>query len=173
MGWTIVGEAGALPMLADWSYDAVISSHVIEHLANPIKAIRDWHRLTRPGGSLLAVIPRRELGFDHLRPETPFDHIQRDYARDVGEDDQTHVEEVLRLHDVTMDSGAWPLEEYRYRVNHNLSYRVIHHHVFGEDALARTLDFGGFDVDTLIASPLLGSVVLATRRDRTEWATSG
>jgi SAM-dependent methyltransferase len=162
---SFVAEATKLSMIPSGTYDGVISSHVLEHIANPIKALKEWRRVLRGDGVLLAVVPRRELGFDHQRPETPFEHLLADYESDVAEDDMTHAAEVLSLHDVSMDSGAWPIEQYRFRVNHNLYYRVIHHHVFGDSALSRTVEAGGFVIDCIVSSPVLGSVVLATAGD--------
>lgn len=42
----IVGDAEELPF-ADNSFDLVVSSHVIEHLPDPIKGLRELHRATR------------------------------------------------------------------------------------------------------------------------------
>jgi SAM-dependent methyltransferase len=162
---SFVGEATDLSMLPSGSYDTMVSSHVLEHVANPIKALHEWRRVLRKGGTLLAIVPRRELGFDHLRPPTTFDHIEADFRNQTTEDDRTHLEEVLQLHDVSLDAGAWPLDQYRYRVNHNLYYRVIHHHIFETATLKQTVEAGGFDVDLFAVSAVLGSIVIATARE--------
>lgn len=44
-------------------FDAVVSHHVFEHLADPIQALRETRRVCRPGGRLLLVLPNE---LDHL-----------------------------------------------------------------------------------------------------------
>ena len=39
--------------MADGSFDAIISTEVIEHLENPRAVFREFARLVRPGGRLL------------------------------------------------------------------------------------------------------------------------
>jgi 2-polyprenyl-3-methyl-5-hydroxy-6-metoxy-1,4-benzoquinol methylase len=44
-------------------YDAVVMSHVIEHVPDPIAVMRECGRLLKPGGSVIAVTPNnRSLG---------------------------------------------------------------------------------------------------------------
>ena len=39
------------------SFDAVVSSHVIEHLPNPVGFLEECHRILRPGGTIVAYTP--------------------------------------------------------------------------------------------------------------------
>ena len=50
----ILAPGDELP-LADNSVDFVLSSHVIEHFPDPIKALKEWRRVVRPGGDILFV----------------------------------------------------------------------------------------------------------------------
>ena len=54
-------EQKALPF-ADGEFDAVVASHVLEHLTNAPQALADWHRVVRPGGAVLLGLPM------HLSP---------------------------------------------------------------------------------------------------------
>ena len=45
---------------ADASFDAIISTEVIEHLENPRAVFREFSRLLRPGGRLLLTTPNQE-----------------------------------------------------------------------------------------------------------------
>lgn len=42
-------------------FDAVVAAHVIEHLPDPVEALREMYRVTRPGGHILVVVTRRGL----------------------------------------------------------------------------------------------------------------
>jgi SAM-dependent methyltransferase len=65
----IVSPGDQLP-LDDNSVDFVLSSHVIEHFADPIKALKEWYRVVKPGGHLYIVAPHKERTFDIDRPRT-------------------------------------------------------------------------------------------------------
>lgn len=111
-------------------YDLVISAHTIEHTADPLRALKEWRRVTRHGGTLVLVLPHRDGTFDHRRPVTTLEHLLDDEARAVDESDATHGPEILELHDVDRDPGLESREQLRTRVADNASTRAMHHHVF-------------------------------------------
>jgi SAM-dependent methyltransferase len=43
--------------LPDDSYDAVLTAHVLEHVPDTDVALKELHRITRPGGSVLLQVP--------------------------------------------------------------------------------------------------------------------
>lgn len=55
----VVGNADNIPV-APQSLDFIFSSHVIEHLANPLGHLKYWNSLLRKGGTVTAVIPDME-----------------------------------------------------------------------------------------------------------------
>jgi SAM-dependent methyltransferase len=126
----VVAEGGDLAQIPDDSYDAVLASHVLEHLANPLGALAEWRRVVRPGGHILLIVPHREGTFDHRRPVTTLEHLRADAERETGEDDLTHLEEILRLHDLERDPGAGSRENFERRCRDNGAMRAMHHHVF-------------------------------------------
>lgn len=128
LGTQYLREAVALGEVGP--YDGVISSHVLEHLANPLGALREWHRVTRDDGFLLAVLPHRDATFDHRRPITSLDHLRADADANMTEEDATHAEEILRLHDLARDRGTASREQLIERVRNNATTRAMHHHVF-------------------------------------------
>jgi SAM-dependent methyltransferase len=65
----IIAPGDQLP-LEDNSVDFVISSHVIEHFPDPIKALREWYRVVKPGGYLYIIAPHKERTFDKERPRS-------------------------------------------------------------------------------------------------------
>ncbi|MDR3416430.1 MAG: methyltransferase domain-containing protein [Nevskia sp.] len=66
---------GDLLPLPDGSQDFVISSHVIEHFEDPIKALLEWHRVVRPGGVIFTIAPHKERTFDAGRPRTTLQEL--------------------------------------------------------------------------------------------------
>jgi SAM-dependent methyltransferase len=135
-----------LDPIADGSYDAVVSSHVLEHIANPLRALAAWRRVTRPSGHLLTVAPHMSGTFDHRRAVTPLSHMIDDLERNVGEGDLTHLEETLGLHDRTRDSEAADQEAWAARRRSNLATRVLHHHTFTTFTLLELLDHAGLEL---------------------------
>lgn len=124
-------------------YDGVISSHTIEHVANPLRALKAWRRATRPEGYLVLVVPHRDGTFDHRRPITPLEHLLEDEATEMPESDQTHAPEILSLHDLRRDPGVAGLGDLRQRVENNERTRAMHHHVFDtQSALAMIVASG-------------------------------
>ncbi len=53
-----VGSVLEMPF-GDDVFDFVISSEVIEHVPDPVKAIREMHRVLKPGGTLVLTTPNR------------------------------------------------------------------------------------------------------------------
>jgi SAM-dependent methyltransferase len=51
----------------DASYDLVFASHVLEHLRDPLRALREWDRVLVPGGRIMLVLPWRQGTYDHRR----------------------------------------------------------------------------------------------------------
>jgi len=44
--------------LPDSSQDYIISSHVLEHMTDPIKALIEWSRLVKPSGVIFIIVPQ-------------------------------------------------------------------------------------------------------------------
>jgi SAM-dependent methyltransferase len=90
-GKNIFVDASDLSCIADRSYDFVLSSHNLEHFANPVKALYEWKRVTRPGGGLILLLPNHMRTFDHRRSPTTVDHMFEDFQQQTPEDDLYHL----------------------------------------------------------------------------------
>ena len=123
-------EATDLRNVNDGSYEFVISSHVIEHIANPLKALIEWKRVSCKDGVILVLCPDGRKTFDHNRPITPLSHLIEDYKQNVDEHDLTHLPEVLAKHDLSLDPPAGTYDEFKLRSQNNFENRCLHHHVF-------------------------------------------
>ena len=163
-----VAEATRLHAIPDGTYDFVLASHVLEHLANPLRAFEEWRRLLRPEGTMLVIVPDRRATFDHRRPPTPFEHIEADYRQNTGEDDLTHLPEILALHDLALDPGAGSRAQFHERSLDNAQVRALHHHVFVPETLVRMGSAARLRVLSVSIERPCHIIVLAQRVDAVE-----
>lgn len=75
----IVAPGDKLPV-EDASVDFVISSHVLEHFADPIAALREWYRVVRPDGYIYMIVPNMERTFDRGRTRTTVAELEARHA---------------------------------------------------------------------------------------------
>jgi len=158
-GRNIFCDGSNLSTVADSSYEFILSSHNLEHFANPIKALKEWQRVTTAEGSLILVLPHHKRTFDHRREPTPVSHMQEDFERDTQEDDLTHLEEITHLHDLSMDLPAGSAEQFRRRSLENYTNRCLHHHVFDEVNSSELLTSVGMKVRA-VATSLPAHIIL-------------
>jgi SAM-dependent methyltransferase len=137
VGRQYIAEATVLEGIETGRYEFLLSSNCLEHVANPLKALREWLRVVEPGGALLLVLPNQRANFDHRRPVTRFEHLLQDEREGVGEDDLTHLDEVLALHDLDRDPWAGGRENFTRRSRDNLVHRGLHHHIFDPALIAQ------------------------------------
>ena len=64
------GDAMVMAGVEDSIYDFVHSSHCLEHLKDPILAIKHWVRICRPGGHIIIIIPDENLYEQGVWPST-------------------------------------------------------------------------------------------------------
>lgn len=153
-GFNFIREGSDLRDIPDRSYDFVLSSHSLEHISNPIKALKEWERVTRLGGALVVILPDHRFTFDHRRHPTAVAHMAKDYERGVDETDLTHLQEILDLHDLNLDPAAGTREKFRQRSLNNLENRCLHHHVFDERNSRELFAVAGLVVEVLeLAKP--------------------
>ncbi|MGB7601982.1 MAG: methyltransferase domain-containing protein [Candidatus Sulfotelmatobacter sp.] len=151
-GTQFICEATDLQPIKDSSYDCLLACHCLEHIANPLRALVEWKRVLRDDGLILLILPHKDATFDWRRPLTPLAHMIEDYENSVGEDDLTHLPEILELHDLSRDPGAGSKEEFRLRCLENYANRAMHQHVFDTASATKMMNHMGFKilrVDTL------------------------
>ncbi len=145
-GTRLVRDATALKGIEDASYDVVLSSHTLEHVADPLRALAEWIRVLREGGHLVLVLPHLENTFDHRRPVTTLQHIEDDLVRSTPDDDDTHLREFVELCDLTRVPERLSRQEFEERTRNHVENRTLHHHVFDTDLVVRLLNRAGFHV---------------------------
>lgn len=162
-GRQYISEASALVGIASGRYDVVISSHTLEHAANALATLREWMRVLTERGTLVLVLPHKDGTFDHRRPVTTLTHLVEDERSGVDEHDQTHLAEILALHDLDRDRGAGSREAFEARSLRNYEHRGLHHHVFDTALVIRMLDAVGLQVRHVEPFPIHHIAVVATK----------
>jgi len=100
---TLIADAHDLSALEDESVDFIASSHTIEHLVNPLLALKEWMRVLKPAGVMYAVVPHHLHTFDHKREITSLQHLVADLEKGRTDIDWFHICEFLRNHDCEKD----------------------------------------------------------------------
>lgn len=162
-GKQIISEASNLSKIEDSSYEILINSHVIEHVSNPLKALFEWKRVLKENGILVMIVPHKDGTYDHLRPLTEFDHLIDDFHRNVNEDDPTHLQEVIKLHDMNLDTTVSSLNEHYERTMDNFKRRIVHHHVFNTFLVARMIDYVGLKIIDMQVQKPYNIIVIAQK----------
>ena len=127
-----------LTALQDGSQDFVICSHVIEHVAEPIGLIADVHRVLRPGGIALILLPDRHRTFDRNRAPTSLGHLVAEFQAGVTEVDPEHLEEF-----VEQTGGSLGSTEAERTANIALHLnRSIHVHCWDDEEFLPVLLYG-------------------------------
>jgi SAM-dependent methyltransferase len=70
----VLSEGDALPY-DDNKWDFVIGSHILEHFHDPIKALFEWHRVTKPGGYIFQIVPHKERTFEKDKHRTTLQEL--------------------------------------------------------------------------------------------------
>jgi SAM-dependent methyltransferase len=129
--------------LIQQTYDAIISSHTIEHIANPILFLKNIQKLLKPNGLILTILPNKDQFWDRTREYTPIEHMISDYENNIGEDDLTHLYENLNTdHPWKRQYGY---EECENIFRRNISIRGLHHHCFNSDITKQLHEYSGFE----------------------------
>jgi predicted SAM-dependent methyltransferase len=89
-------DMDGLASFGDEAFDFVIINHVLEHLANPVKSLREVFRITRRGGIVVLAVPDKEYTYDRARAPTPFEHLWTDYTNDTRVNSDEHYLDFLR-----------------------------------------------------------------------------
>lgn len=160
-GMSYVAEAAPLSFV-DGFYDCVLSSHVIEHCANPLGALREWTRVVRKGGLVLTVAPEMRECFDHFRAATPWDHLLEDERCAMPETDESHVEEFITQTDRRLMSKA-DAAILESRARENFVSRWVHHHTWNAALLVKAMTHVGLDILAIDKAPI--SIVALGRKE--------
>jgi SAM-dependent methyltransferase len=133
-----------LSSLPDSSQDFVIACHILEHLANPLAILVDIHRVLKPGGLLILVLPDRHFTFDRERSPTSLAHVVDEYRRDVREVTDDHIIEAISVGDGFNGDVRDPAIVAAKRMDSVIDLhrrRSVHAHVWDMEEFGAVLQF--------------------------------
>lgn len=85
----VVPDARRMPIFGDEAFDAVFSSHTLEHIEDHRAALAEWWRLVRPGGHLVLYLPDKaaypNIGEPGANPDHRHDFAPQDLIDAMGE----------------------------------------------------------------------------------------
>jgi SAM-dependent methyltransferase len=123
--------------LGDDHYDFVVLSHVIEHLADPIGALKEVFRLLRPGGHAVIAAPDRHYTFDRQRGNSPFGLLLSLHLREVKKvSDEQYIDFLGGVYPKLLREGGAALDTALASVR----ARREHAHVWDSTAFREFLD---------------------------------
>lgn len=146
----IISDASVLPFREN-SLDYIASSHLFEHLPNPVLALSEWYKLVKPGGVIYMIVPDRRFTFDHLRERTTLLHLIQDFENNTTCCDPTHVEDfcghvdfsLLMPHNTPQDISNFRREQKEaYQSSIKAGGEInIHFHVFEKEDVIELVEF--------------------------------
>jgi SAM-dependent methyltransferase len=80
--WDVIfgdGDATFMEGLPDDQFWTVYASHVLEHLDDPVTALKNWYRITKPGGNLIVLVPHRDMYEKKSQPPSNWNHEHKNF----------------------------------------------------------------------------------------------
>jgi predicted SAM-dependent methyltransferase len=134
-----VSDGSVLEAIPDNSLDFIIANHLIEHLENPILALKNWNSKLKPQGVLYMAVPDKRFTFDIDRPCTTNQHLHEDFQSSKNELAKRNLDH-YRTTAVTIEKriGQDADERVRDLIARNYS---IHFHAWDSDCFRSFIDF--------------------------------
>lgn len=72
----IVADAQDTLPVSEHSFDTIVARHLFEHIVDPVRVVRDWGRVVRPGGRVILAVPDQgkrstiPMNFQHVHAYT-------------------------------------------------------------------------------------------------------
>lgn len=158
----IIDDAEDLRSIHAGTQDFVIANHVIEHMANPIKALRNWGRVLKTGGRLFLAVPDRNFTFDHERPLTPIEHLFLDYEAPDDARDFQHFAEFAkfvscRTFHVRPESESDAFAQELWEKKYSIHYHVWEYDSFLEFIRCMQHEMPEWGMSTVATVPTVGN----------------
>jgi SAM-dependent methyltransferase len=144
----IVADANEIPV-PDERFDYLFSSHVLEHMPDTVRTLKEWRRVLKPGGVLFLVLPHGDRTFDRGRQKTPLDHHLRDHETLNGQRDHSHFGEALAGYRA---SGEPMTADPHAIMADNVATDLFHYHVWTQNEIVRLVQHLGWGIAAVAES---------------------
>lgn len=124
----VIGDAHRVPA-APGSLDFIFSSHVFEHLVNPLGHLRLWSDLLRNGGEVLMVVPDYIGSKDYLVDATTMHEIRSEYEAGSFEPSLRHYEKYAQARSSPGKAQKWLQDKVS-----------VHMHYYSNENMAELLE---------------------------------
>ncbi|WP_462114337.1 methyltransferase domain-containing protein [Lysobacter xanthus] len=114
----IVDSAERLDSFDDASLDFVFSSHVVEHLVNPVGALETWWSKLRQGGVIAGIVPDARYTFDLRQPLTTLDELMAQHRDGLDRPTAAMYARWCRYTAVDSRPGSLAERDYAIHVNY-------------------------------------------------------
>jgi SAM-dependent methyltransferase len=139
LDFVLSGPKYELDMIPDETFDAVYSSHVMEHVPNFLHSLKEQIRVTRAGGSIYAIIPNKNFTYDRERFTTPVEKIIDRFNQQIFTFD---FREALELVQKTVDHPLYVGKGADFAREILTTNTGMHHfHVFDHENVIEILRF--------------------------------
>lgn len=151
----VIDDGEKLASFTDASVDFVIANHFIEHCEDPIGALRQFMRVTRPGGVVYIAVPDKRHTFDRSRPLTTVEHLVTDHTSGPERSRRAHFVEFAGTMKNLAGDPAYEKTihllqdpDFLQSTNYSIHYHVWDHHAFLDFLVqARDLFAIPYDID--------------------------
>lgn len=114
----IIASAETLDGIAPASQDFIYSSHVLEHLVNPLQVLQNWWQCLAPGGGIVGVVPDARYSFDLRQPLTTLDELQAQLREGAHERSDAMYQRWCRHTSPDADIASLRARDYAIHVNY-------------------------------------------------------
>lgn len=125
------------------TFNFLLSEHVLEHITNPIKILKEWIRVLKPNGVLFCFLPHMERTNDCHREATKLDHLITDYEQDISANDSFHLSEWRKN---VVERGLMPSHYKHMNDEELLNSHSIHHHAWTEKEIVELFQYLGLKI---------------------------
>ena len=162
----LISDLESMKGIETSSQDFIIANHVMEHVEDPLRALKSVSRVLRPGGIAFLALPDKRFTFDSIREITTLDHVIRDHEEGPDGSVQDHYEEWVRCIDLFEGAEKAGKIAAMTRIRANIHFHVWDYAAMMElfAYIAKTPGFG-LDVES---SRLNGGEVIWVLRKRNE-----
>lgn len=146
-GKVFISDIVDLKNIHDKSYDFIFASHILEHVINPLKGLKEITRVLKNDGICILILPWKEATFDHKRPISQFSKLLDNYYNNRDETNiDDYIPELKEFYDLSRDIPAGTMEQFIERCKNHYENRALHVHVFDIDLIINCLKFFNYKI---------------------------